>query len=46
FTATDFNQHRGTQTVEEGAEVIVRYALIAVDGPTGGFFERDGAEPW
>jgi NAD(P)-dependent dehydrogenase (short-subunit alcohol dehydrogenase family) len=46
FTATDFNQHRGTQTVEEGAEVIVRYALIPADGPTGGFFDRDGAEPW
>jgi NAD(P)-dependent dehydrogenase (short-subunit alcohol dehydrogenase family) len=46
FTATDFNQHRGTQTVEEGAEVIVRYALIPLDGPTGGFFDRDGAEPW
>jgi NAD(P)-dependent dehydrogenase (short-subunit alcohol dehydrogenase family) len=46
FTATDFNQHRGTQTVEEGAEAIVRYALIPVDGPTGGFFDRDGAEPW
>jgi NAD(P)-dependent dehydrogenase (short-subunit alcohol dehydrogenase family) len=46
FTATDFNQHRGTQTVEEGAEVIVRYALIAVDGATGGFFDRGGAEPW
>jgi NAD(P)-dependent dehydrogenase (short-subunit alcohol dehydrogenase family) len=46
FTATDFNQHRGTQTVEEGAQVIVRYALIPVDGPTGGFFDRDGPEPW
>jgi hypothetical protein len=22
------------------------YALIAVDGPTGGFFDRNGAEPW
>jgi NAD(P)-dependent dehydrogenase (short-subunit alcohol dehydrogenase family) len=32
FTATDFNQHRGTQTVEEGAEVIVRYALIPSTG--------------
>jgi hypothetical protein len=32
FTATDFNQHRGKQTVEEGAEAIVRYALIPVDG--------------
>jgi NAD(P)-dependent dehydrogenase (short-subunit alcohol dehydrogenase family) len=46
FTATDFNQYRGTQTVEQGAEAIVRYALIAGDGPTGGFFARDGTEPW
>ena len=36
----------GTQTVEQGAEVIVRYALITGDGPTGGFFSRSGAEPW
>jgi NAD(P)-dependent dehydrogenase (short-subunit alcohol dehydrogenase family) len=42
FTATDFNQHRGTQTVEEGAEPIVRYALITGAGPTGGFFDADG----
>ena len=46
FTATDFNEHRGTQSVEKGAEAIVRYALIPGDGPTGGFFDRDGAEPW
>ena len=46
FTATDFNEHRGTQTVEEGAEAIVRYALIPADGPSGGFFDRNGAAPW
>jgi NAD(P)-dependent dehydrogenase (short-subunit alcohol dehydrogenase family) len=46
FTATDFNQHRGVQTVEEGASVIIRYALITPDGPTGGFFDRNGAETW
>ena len=46
FTATDFNDHRGTQTVEQGAEVIVRYALITSDGPTGGFFDRNGTEAW
>jgi len=46
FTATDFNQQRGTQTVEQGAEVIVRYALVAPDGPTGGFFDRHGHESW
>lgn len=46
FTATDFNDHRGTQTVEQGAEAIVRYARIAGDGPTGGFFDANGTEPW
>ena len=46
FTATDFNQHRGTQTVEQGAETIVRYALVTPHGPTGGFFDRNGAEVW
>ena len=34
------------QTIEEGAEAIVRYALIPADGPTGGFFDRNGAAPW
>lgn len=46
FTSTDFNEHRGTQTVEEGAEVIVQFALITPDGPTGGFFDRSGTETW
>ena len=46
FTATDFNQHRGTQTVQQGAEAIVRYALVTRDGPTGGFFDRNGPEAW
>ncbi len=46
FTATDLNEHRGTQTVAEGALAIVRYALIGPDGPTGGFFDKDGPRPW
>ena len=46
FTATDFNAHRGTQTVEEGAEAIVGYALTGRDGPTGGFLGASGARPW
>jgi NAD(P)-dependent dehydrogenase (short-subunit alcohol dehydrogenase family) len=46
FTATDFNAHRGTQTVEEGAAAIVRHALIGPDGPTGGFYGASGARPW
>lgn len=46
FTATDLNAHRGTQTVEEGAAEPVRLALLPLDGPTGGFFQTAGRNPW
>ena len=46
YTATDLNEHRGAQSVEEGATAIVRHALIGPDGPTGGFFDGNGSEPW
>lgn len=46
FTATDLNQHRGYQTVEQGASEAVRLALLPVDGPTGGFFSSAGRDPW
>jgi NAD(P)-dependent dehydrogenase (short-subunit alcohol dehydrogenase family) len=41
YTATDFNQHRGTGSVENAARIIVKYALIDADGPTGKFFSND-----
>ncbi len=46
YTATDFNGHRGPQTVEEGTDAIVRLATMGPDGPTGTFMERDGTMPW
>jgi NAD(P)-dependent dehydrogenase (short-subunit alcohol dehydrogenase family) len=46
FTSTDLNFHAGVQTVEQGAEIIVRMAQIGTDGPTGGFFEAAGTIPW
>jgi NAD(P)-dependent dehydrogenase (short-subunit alcohol dehydrogenase family) len=46
YTATDLNGHRGTQTVEEGARGPVKYALLPDDGPTGGYFSWNQAEPW
>jgi NAD(P)-dependent dehydrogenase (short-subunit alcohol dehydrogenase family) len=46
YTATDFNNHRGTQTVEEGAEAIVRMAKLDGSGPTGTFVDRSGEVPW
>lgn len=46
YTATDLNGHNGFQTVEQGAEVIVRLAVIGADGPTGGYFDSAGPVPW
>ncbi|SDH08814.1 SDR family NAD(P)-dependent oxidoreductase [Nonomuraea jiangxiensis] len=46
YTATDLNGRTGTQTVEQGAEIIVRMAQVGPDGPTGGFFNAEGVLPW
>ncbi|WP_329181777.1 SDR family NAD(P)-dependent oxidoreductase [Streptomyces sp. NBC_01477] len=45
-TATDLNGSTGHQSVEEGAEIIVRMAQLGPEGPTGGYFAADGALPW
>ncbi|MET7301471.1 SDR family NAD(P)-dependent oxidoreductase [Embleya sp. NPDC005575] len=46
FTRTDLNDNTGIQTVEEGAEIIVRMARVGPDGPTGGYFDAEGTLPW
>jgi NAD(P)-dependent dehydrogenase (short-subunit alcohol dehydrogenase family) len=51
YTATDFNQHRGTGSVEKAAAFVVRYATLPPDGPTGKFFSHDyqdnnNESPW
>ncbi|MBQ1044376.1 MULTISPECIES: SDR family NAD(P)-dependent oxidoreductase [unclassified Micromonospora] len=46
FTRTDLNGNTGIQTVEQGAEIIVRMALVGPDGPTGGYFDAEGPLPW
>ena len=51
FTATDFNQHRGTGTVPDAAARIVKYAIVDQNGPTGQYFSDDnnpqtGVSPW
>jgi NAD(P)-dependent dehydrogenase (short-subunit alcohol dehydrogenase family) len=46
FTKTDLNRNTGRQTVEQGAEVIVRMAQIGPNGPTGGYFDAEGHLPW
>jgi NAD(P)-dependent dehydrogenase (short-subunit alcohol dehydrogenase family) len=46
YTATEFNDHSGYQTVQEGTDAVVALAQVAPDGPTGGFFDRQGPVPW
>jgi NAD(P)-dependent dehydrogenase (short-subunit alcohol dehydrogenase family) len=46
YTSTDFNEHRGTQTVQEGVEAIVAMAQLAANGPSGTFVDRHGTVPW
>src|ERR1700683_5435611 len=43
YTATDLNQHRGTQSIAEGAEEIIRLGLLPDDGPTGTFSTVHGS---
>ncbi|CAI9102342.1 OLC1v1000598C1 [Oldenlandia corymbosa var. corymbosa] len=40
FVKTDINFHTGKLSVEEGAQSIVRLALVPDDGPSGLFFVR------
>lgn len=51
FTATDFNHHRGTGTVEDAGKRVVKYAIVGADGPTGKYFSEEinpetGSIPW
>jgi NAD(P)-dependent dehydrogenase (short-subunit alcohol dehydrogenase family) len=51
YTATDFNHHSGPGSVPDAAAIIVKYATVGADGPTGKFFSNDidgeGEEsPW
>ncbi len=46
YTATDLNEHRGTQTIEEGSAETLRLALLPEDGPTGTYSNNEGIVPW
>jgi short-subunit dehydrogenase len=51
FTATDFNNHRGTSSVEVAGARIARVAMLGPDGPTRTFISEEnetdtGQIPW
>jgi len=45
YTATDLNQFKGMQTVEQGAKFIVKQATLEKNGVTGKFFKEQEV-PW
>jgi len=44
--ATDLSKHRGSRSVQEGASVALRLALLPDDGLTGILFEENGTAAW
>ena len=46
YTATALNKFKGTQTVEQAAKVIVKYATLDKDGATGKYFNKEGELTW
>jgi NAD(P)-dependent dehydrogenase (short-subunit alcohol dehydrogenase family) len=46
YTATDFNQFKGKKQPMESVRIIVRFATLPPDGPTGGFFDETGPIAW
>jgi len=46
YTATDLNHFKGIQTAEHGAKIIVKYATLNNDGPTGKYFKEDSEIDW
>ncbi len=46
YVATDLNEHKGTGTAEQGAQISVQCALAGKDGPSGSFLTAGGHLPW
>ncbi len=46
FTSTDMTANQGQRTAAHAAAVVVKYATLADNGPTGGFFDERGVLAW
>jgi NAD(P)-dependent dehydrogenase (short-subunit alcohol dehydrogenase family) len=46
YMSADPNGYSGRRSVEQGAAIAVRLATLPDNGPTGGFFNDEGPEPW
>lgn len=46
YTATEFTNYQGIQTVTEGTDAIITLATLPPGGPTGTFIDRHGPANW
>ncbi len=46
YVITDLTGNKGLKTPEQAAMLVVKYATLEKDGPTGGFFDENGSKPW
>jgi NAD(P)-dependent dehydrogenase (short-subunit alcohol dehydrogenase family) len=46
YTATDLNGFAGFKTAAQGAQPIVKIAILGPAGPSGKFFSEEGEVPW
>lgn len=46
YVATDFTNHLGIRTPDQGAAIAIKLATLPDDGPNGGFFDDAGVVPW
>lgn len=46
YTQTDFNNSRGHHSSQHAAEVVVKYALMERECPTGRFIDEHGEKLW
>lgn len=46
YTATDLNDNQGPKSPQDAARVAIYLATLPDDGPTAGFFNDTGREPW
>ena len=46
YCATDLNDHQGPMSPAQGAEIAIKMATLADDGPTGSYVDNNGSVPW
>jgi len=46
YMATDMTANQGRRTVQQGAVIVVCLATLPDDGPSGAFYDANGAIPW